>query len=105
MLVNNSDLLNEHRQLIVESINGDINAQNKLYKVFASKMFALCIRYSKSRHEAEEIMQEGFLKVFRSLKNFKFAGSFEGWVRKIMVYTAIQYFRNKSKLPLLISIE
>ena len=68
-------------------------------------MFALCLRYASNRQEAEEIVQEGFVQVFKSLKNFKNSGSFEGWIRKIMVYCAIQQFRTKSKLHPVINIE
>ena len=68
-------------------------------------MFAVCLRYSKNREEAEEIVQEGFVQVFRSLKNFRHEGSFEGWVRRIMVYSAIQYFRSNSKLHPVVNIE
>ena len=68
-------------------------------------MFAVCLRYAKNREEAEEIVQEGFVQVFKSLKNFRHEGSFEGWVRKIMVYCAIQHFRSKSKMHPVVSIE
>ena len=59
------------------------------------KMFAVCLRYSKNREEAEEILQEGFMKVFEFIHQYKFAGSFEGWVRKIMVNCALQKYRSK----------
>lgn len=56
------------------------------------------MRYSKNREEAEEIMQEGFVQVVKSLHNFKYQGSFEGWMRKIMVYCAIKHYRSKPKM-------
>ena len=68
-------------------------------------MFAVCMRYSKNREEAEDILQDGFVQVFRSLHSFKFAGSFEGWIRKIMVYTAVANYRAKSKMHAIINIE
>src|SRR5436189_6061377 len=105
MLIKRSDLLEPYAQLIQACIIGDRHSQNKLYELFGPKMFSVCIRYSKNREEAEEIVQEGFIQVFRSLRNFKFAGSFEGWIRKIMVYSAIQYYRSKSKLHPVINIE
>ena len=90
--------LEQETHLIQACIDGDRQSQNRLYAAFAPKMFAICLRYCKNREEAEEILQEGFVQVFRSLKNFKYQGSFEGWVRKIMVYSAIQYYRSKTKL-------
>jgi len=68
-------------------------------------MFAVCLRYAKNREEAEEIVQEGFVQVFKSLKNFRYQGSFEGWIRKIMVYCAIQQYRGKSKMHPVVNIE
>ena len=61
-------------------------------------MFGVCLRYSKNREEAEEILQEGFVQVFRSLSNYKYSGSFEGWIRRIMVNCAIQQYRARPKL-------
>lgn len=91
-------LLEQPVQLIQACINGDRHSQSKLYEHFKTKMFGVCLRYSKNREEAEEIMQEGFVQVFKSLHNFKHAGSFEGWIRKIMVYSAIQHYRAKPKM-------
>lgn len=96
--INPSDFLEQPKELIQACISGDRHSQNKLYEQFSLKMFAVCMRYSKNREEAEEIMQEGFVQVFKSLRNFKYAGSFEGWVRKIMVYCAIQHYRSSPKL-------
>ena len=92
-------------QLIQACIDGDRHSQSSLYRQFASKMFGVCMRYAKNREEAEEIMQEGFVQVFKSLGNFKFAGSFEGWIRKIMVYSAIKHYRTKPKMHLVVDIE
>lgn len=88
-------------QFIQECIAGKRQAQNLLYTQFAPKMFGVCLRYAKNRQEAEEILQEGFVQVFRSMHSFKFAGSFEGWVRKIMVFCAIQHYR---KIPKMYSV-
>ena len=99
------DLLEQTKCMIQDCIAGDRHAQNRLYELFAPKMFAVCMRYSKSREEAEDILQEGFIQVFKSLESFKFAGSLEGWVRKIMVYAALANFRNKSKMYAVINIE
>ena len=92
-------------QLIQGCLKGDRQCQNGLYDFFASKMFIICLRYAKNREEAEEVLQEVFLKVFDHIHQFKFAGSFEGWMRKIMVNCALQKYRNKTNLHPVISIE
>ncbi len=58
-------------------------------------MYAVCLQYSKDAHEAQDLLQEGFVKVFRNLEQFRFLGSFEGWVRRIFVNTALENFRSK----------
>ena len=86
--------------LVKRCIDWDRNSQRMLYDHFCSKMFAVCFRYSRNREEAEDTLQEGFIKVFDNLKNFKNAGSLEGWIRKIMVTTAIQKYRKHAdRLP------
>lgn len=100
-----TEILAYATQLIQYCIDGDRQSQNQLYKQFAPRMFAICLRYSKNREEAEEIVQEGFFQVFKSLKNFQHKGSFEGWMQKIVVYCAIQHYRNKSKLHPVVNIE
>jgi len=97
--------LEQETKLIQRCINGDRQSQSQLYRLFAQRMLGVCMRYSKNREEAEEILQEGFLQVFRSLHSFKQAGSFEGWIRKIMVNCAIKHFRSRSKLNPVINIE
>ena len=68
-------------------------------------MFVACLRYSKNREEAEEILQEGFLKVFQFLHQYRGGGSLEGWIRKIIVNCALQRLRNNSRLAPVVSIE
>ena len=91
------------KELIQACIKGDRYSQSRLYELFAPKMFAVCMRYSKNREEAEDVLQDGFVQVFKSLHAFKFAGSFEGWIRKIMVYSAIAHYRSKSKMHAIIN--
>ncbi len=105
MGINDTEHLEETRQLIKACLAGDRNAQRNLYELFAPKMFAVCLRYAKNREEAEDIMQEGFLQAFKSLQSYKYSGSFEGWIRKIMVYSAIANYRGKSKLHPVLNIE
>lgn len=60
-------------------------------------MFAVCLRYAQNRQDAEDIFQEGFVKVFNGLENFRYEGSFEGWMKRIFMYTAIQKYREAAK--------
>ncbi len=83
---------------IARCLDNDAKAQAKLYQWFAPKMFGICLRYTRNQMEAEDILQEGFIKVFKYLKTFKNEGSFEGWIRRIMVREAISYLRQKKKI-------
>lgn len=76
----------------------DRRMQRELYQRFAPKMYGVCLRYAGSIEEAEDILQEGFIKVFRKIGSFRGEGSFEGWIRRIFVNTAIEHFRRKSYL-------
>jgi RNA polymerase sigma factor (sigma-70 family) len=80
--------------LIHGSIHGDPKMQKLLYQQFAAKMYAVCLRYAKNDADAEDILQEGFIKAFRNLDKYRGEGHFEGWLRKIIIRTAISHFRN-----------
>jgi RNA polymerase sigma-70 factor (ECF subfamily) len=84
--------------LIAGCIAGNRKMQQELYQRFAPKMFGVCLRYAGNTEEAEDILQEGFVKVFRKIDSFRSEGSFEGWVRRIFVNTAIEHFRRKTYL-------
>jgi RNA polymerase sigma-70 factor (ECF subfamily) len=79
--------------LIKRCIANDAKAQRELYQRFAPKMWAVCLRFAKDRMTAEDILQEGFVRVYGKLNQYTFEGSFEGWIRRIMVNTAINYYR------------
>lgn len=81
--------------LISQCLKNDRQAHNELYQSFAPQMMLVCRRYAKSSCDAEDIMQEGFIKVFRYLKDFRFNGSFEGWIRRIMITTALNFYKKK----------
>jgi RNA polymerase sigma factor (sigma-70 family) len=83
--------------LISESILGNPKIQQLLYQKFASPMYYVCLRYVKNVPDAEDVLQEGFIKVFKNLHNYKNEGSFEGWVRKIMIRTALSHLRDNKK--------
>jgi RNA polymerase sigma-70 factor (ECF subfamily) len=89
-------MINE-KELVIKCLTNDSGAQELLYRRYASKMLGVCLRYAKNKMEAEDILQEGYIKVFKNLTSYKFEGSFEGWVRRIMVNTAINYYRASIK--------
>lgn len=90
-MISESDLVEGCRQ-------GDRKLQKELYERFAPKMFGVCLRYAGTTEEAEDILQEGFVKVFNKIGSFRGEGSFEGWIRRIIVNTAIEHFRRKTYL-------
>ncbi len=89
-------LHNNHISLIKKAINNNREAQQQLFEQYSPKMLSVCRRYVKDLHHAEDLMLSGFLKVFINLHKFKYEGSFEGWIRKIMVNTCISYLRKKN---------
>ncbi len=80
-------------------IAGKRSAQALLYKKFAGTMLGVCMRYSSSRVEAEDIAQEGFIKVFQRITSFRKEGSFEGWMKRIMINQALNHYRKSRKVP------
>lgn len=88
-------LYTNEKQLIRKAISGDRNYQKLLYDRFAPKMLGVCRQYIRDVQFAEDVMVNGFVKVFQNLESFQFKGSFEGWIRKIMVRESISYVRKK----------
>lgn len=84
-------------QLLTGCQKGDRKMQELLYKQTAGKMMAVCLRYAKDRMEAEDVLQMGFIKIFKKINDFKGEGSFEGWMRKIMVNSAIESYRKNRR--------
>lgn len=82
--------------LIKGAVAGDRRMQEELYNRFSPKMYAVCLRYANNSNDAQDLLQEGFIKVFRNLHRFRAEGSFEGWMRRVFVNTSIEYFRKKS---------
>ena len=83
------------KQLIAKAAKGERQAQRTIYEKFSPKMLGVCRQYIKDLQFAEDVMVEGFVKVFKSLKTFEHRGSFEGWIRKIMVRECISHLRKK----------
>lgn len=84
--------------LIKGSIEGDPKMQEALYQKYAPKMYAVCLRYAGNNDDAQDLLQEGFIKVFRNLEKYRHEGSFEGWMRRIFVNTSIEQYRRKVHL-------
>jgi len=97
-LNNPSNHIFSDSDLIEGCIRGDRKMQRELYQRFAPKMYGVCLRYAGNAEEAEDILQEGFIKVFNKISSFRSEGSFEGWIRRIFVNTAIEHFRKKTYL-------
>ncbi len=89
--------------LISQCLQGDRKAQYALYQAYAPQMLGVCLRYARERHVADDVLQEGFVRMFHALPTYKFAGSFGGWLRKIMVHTAIRFLQ--SHRPLVSDLE
>lgn len=102
-------MLSIHRQteedLIEQCIEGHSKAQKEIYDRYSSKMLGVCLRYMKDVQIAEDILITGFMKVFDKIQQFKFEGSFEGWIRRIMVNESLSYIRKNKKMYLERDIE
>ena len=93
--MNETFTLTENR-LLENCIAGNRKSQKDLYDLYSPKMFSVCLRYSKNQMDAEDILQDGFVKLFNNLHRFRGEGSFDGWVRRIFVNTAIEHIRRKN---------
>lgn len=87
--------MNELDQLIKDCVDGKQKALAQLYNMFSAKMFGVCLRYARDVAEAEDNLQEGFIKVFANLKSFRNEGSFEGWVRRIIINVSLEKIRKQ----------
>lgn len=81
-------------------LSNDRKSQEQLYRLLAPRMLAVCMRYSTDKDEAQDILQEGFIKMFRNMKNYRGEGSLEGWIRRIMVHCAISRYRKLKPMVL-----
>ncbi len=97
-------MTDNEKHILSGCIAGNRNSQSDLYKLFSPKMMIVCLQYSKNLQEAEEILQDGFIRVFKFIGQFKNEGSFEGWIRKIMVNCALQKLRSQINLRPVISL-
>jgi RNA polymerase sigma factor (sigma-70 family) len=91
--------------IIEGCVAGKRSAQSALYRQYAAVMLAVCLRYAQNRDEAEDILQEAFLKIFQNISSYRKEGSFEGWMKRVMINHALNYFRKNRKLPFHENIE
>lgn len=91
--------------LVKKCIKGDNRAQKKLFDLFAPKLFGVCLRYMKDHDLAQDTLQDGFVKIFTKLSNYNGKGSFEGWMRRIVVNTCLDQLRKDQKLKMNTSID
>lgn len=88
----------EIKNIIKGCLLGNRRDQELLYRRYAAKLYAVCLQYSGNDEEARDILQEGFIKIFENLVHYKYEGSFDGWVRRIVVNTALEKYRSKHNL-------
>jgi|TARA_B110000495_G_C22722451_1_gene424327 RNA polymerase sigma-70 factor (ECF subfamily) len=92
-------------ELVKQCLNNNQAAQKELFVRFSSKMLGVCLRYISSRDDAEDVLQDAFIKVFNKLDKYSGIGSFEGWIRRIVVNTALDFLRKNKKMQLNSSID
>jgi RNA polymerase sigma-70 factor (ECF subfamily) len=80
-------------KIVQKCLEGDLKAQHAFYSFFSSSMYSVCLRYSNTREDAKDILQDGFIKVFVKLKQFTGKGSLEGWMKRVFINTALEHYR------------
>src|SRR5690606_22536760 len=92
-------MLNTNIEQVIRGVKkGEATAQRELYERFSPKMLAVCRQYVTDIHNAEDVLVQGFIKVFKNIDQFSGTGSFEGWIRRIMVNESISFIRSKKRL-------
>ena len=84
-----------YKQLIEQCVNKNVKAQQELYKIFAPKLFGICLKYCSNKTIAEDLFQESFITIFNKIHQFKHQGSFEGWTKRITINTVLQYYKKQ----------
>ncbi len=92
------DIRQEESSLVDGCLSGNSKSQELLYKRYAGMGYALCCRYAKDKDTAADILQDGFIRIFNSLDSFRKDGSLEGWIRRILVNTALEYHRKQATI-------
>jgi RNA polymerase sigma factor (sigma-70 family) len=97
--------MEQENKIIEGCISGKRKAQNELYSIFSSRFYGICLRYAGNRTEAQDILQEGFIKIFSKIGTFNNQGSFEGWMKRIIINTALNYLRDHARERLFVSVD
>lgn len=84
-------------QMLIGCIKNNATAQEELYHRFSPRMLGVCYRFAKNREDAEDMLQEGFIKVFTQLHQYRNEGALEGWIRRIVVHTCINVLKKNKK--------
>jgi len=85
-------------ELVKQCAKNNRKAQEEIYQLFSGKLFSICLKYSKNKQEAQDNFQDGFITIFNKIGQFKFKGSFEGWLKRVMVNTILLKYRNRTVL-------
>ncbi|MEK8179072.1 sigma-70 family RNA polymerase sigma factor [Flavobacterium buctense] len=88
------------KQLINDCKNDNRKAQEQLYRLYSPKLFAVCLKYSRNYAEAQDNLQDGFILIFKKIEQFSFKGSFDGWLKRVMINHVLQQYRNQTFLSL-----
>jgi len=83
-------------QLILDCQKNNIKAQEQLFRLLSPKLFAVCLKYSRNYEEAQDNLQDGFMLIFEKIGQFAFAGSFEGWAKRVMINNVLQCYRKEN---------
>jgi len=97
--------LENDQSLIKGCVENNRIAQNQLYTLYAAQMMGICLRYARTREDAQDILQEGFIQVFRGIEGYKFKGPLEAWIKKIFINCALQKLREKENNYSFITID
>ncbi len=82
-------------QIILDCQKEDIRAQEQLYRLLSSKLFSVCLKYSRNYEDAQDNLQDGFLLIFKKISQYQFKGSFEGWAKRVMINNVLQRYRTE----------
>ena len=93
------------QSILAGCLNNDPSSQRELYNRYSPKMLSVCYRFANSREDAEDMLQEGFIKVFTQMHTFQNKGAFEGWIRRIIVHTCINFLKKNKKFSNSIDLE
>lgn len=99
------NFMQEESEIIKGCLDGNRFYQKRLFDVYSKRMLSVCMYYTKNKDEAKDILQEGFIKVFRNMDKYRHDGAFEAWMRRIMVNTALDYFRKNKQEHLMYGTE